>query len=94
MLNTGLFQFHEISGTTVGVPESLVLVTAFRATCVRCGKFFSATGKPELETIQGGTIVNCPTRPSRQVISNARLDVVAGHLAERQPESAHGSGPT
>lgn len=94
MLNTGLFQFHEISGATEGVPESLVLVTAFSATCVRCGNFFSATGKPELETIQGGTIVNCPTCPSRQVISNARFDVEAGRLAVRQPESAHGFGPS
>ena len=78
MPNTGSFHLHEVSGQTEGTPEHFTSITAVRATCLKCKTVLHAKGLPELENIEGGTVLCCSGCGARQAISNARFDIFAG----------------
>lgn len=84
MPNTGLFHLHEVLGTTEGTPAQFTRISSVRATCLKCKRSMCATAKPELENIEGGTILYCSGCGVRQAISNARFDVFVGR---NQPEA-------
>ena len=83
MPNTGSFHLHEVLGTTEGTPEHFTSITAVRATCQKCRRTMHATSPPELESIEGGTILACAGCGARQAISNARFDLFVGRDRSR-----------
>ena len=75
MPNTGVFYLQEVLGRKAGWPERFIEITRVRATCSRCSRMVHADKLPELESIAGGTILQCPGCGARQAISNARFDL-------------------
>ncbi len=80
MPDTGLFYVLDLEA--VRNPDgNLDRVTAISVRCNRC-KHITHSRAPQLETMQGGTLLACAACGERQAVSNARLvecDHVLGH---------------